>query len=1276
MSSSESELEDSYNDPELGDFIVDDDPNEVETEKQKQIPTEHPPIDRITQMTSQLKPNETQTRKLLKAHIAVLVSALGGIDHTSTQSPPPYKLGHDALACLKDLRRWIKSVDETNNTYDVALACAESGLVINDLIVILCQWENQSRAKQPIKNIRTTERIMLACLELLVLLTWPVELNDESSVNQKLLYSDIKKHQLLYKKALLSVNNGQTLKAVLRLALPTLAKDKSDREPRDNAVLRLVLFFFRNVLFIEPARSSFASKNSSVKAPTLVDNLPSGITLDDISINVVLSTFKKHKVLMFLLTISNLIGSEFDKELFGPVCIESVYLLLRGVNPSDLLHHKYNITSTSNSNSTNASTNASTSTTSGMQLQNLLQKEADKSKAHSQNLSTRHGRFGTLLSIRGGDSNGYVVSGQEALRDMGATLDKLDKSKKWKNRNTFKYDSDEFISSKTDYLTTTGNELLYAFVNDFLVGGCFNNLIESVGSILTSNSSDFSAVNEYEKAVYFLMIAWFFHFKRERNTLYSKGLISETVADDNDGVDKFNYGSVGAGLSEVNFILIISYFRSSYDLRLWSSLHVAMACFRELLLISHASFAKSKQQQQQQEPADDEQDDIDRELAEGIIRKLFSFNFFINLIIQVLHTASNHSPDYLSVCVSVIHILLKSFEGFANEDIKIYVQHKRRQSKRNKKSINNLDKETENQLRDIIDGSDEEEANERIQEISKERQLDFKQTELRFFHTSIISTYIEYLSRYEDLTHEDIKRCISYFHRLFVIRKDFGGLYRLDFMQTLQRLRNYLPKHSSVRNHVDEFIYYFMKRFKLALSRFPNSIELLFPRFEEIGFKTYLTTGELHIKEDKHHRSTSIKVGRELEFTRDNFSDDEKIKILVTAIYDIETIRPFLSWYVLQLKSIVQQRLVSDTDTVYSLNQSKFDKFILENSYVRLLLYLTGFEVPLIVDQPCKLKASIESSALTEKIALIEKWIQQQPAMFEDNKDPSYFVRQKEWADDEYDEEVDEQYDGDGYGDDDDEPIAFETRADPNADRTNAHELDTLDELERSLQASQGSGSQRGRGSKGKALKKKQQKQKQKQTTTKRKSATHHRRRPPRSLGIESGDEAPLKSSEFVHDSDDESDDEKVQEFFTREERLRRMLSESGGIVNPQQLDEFKKVWQQLETGSGSAPRVALERSRSSLFVESLHEDDNDNDDEADQPSAPSSQMMQSDSETERVVDENSQTSEEDDTVTKPSKRQRGTIDSEEEDEDEDTFVSASEAPTRKRRLVIDDEDE
>ena len=77
------------------------------------------------------------------------------------------------------------------------------------------------------------------------------------------------------------------------------------------------------------------------------------------------------------------------------------------------------------------------------------------------------------------------------------------------------------------------------------------------------------------------------------------------------------------------------------------------------------------------------------------------------------------------------------------------------------------------------------------------------------------------------------------------------------------------------------------------------------------------------------------------------------------------------------------------------------------------------------------------------------------------------------------------------------------------------------------------------------------------------------------------------KSAEFVHGSDDESDYEKENEFFEREERLRRLLEESGGIVNPKQLAEFKVSWSKLESSNGTDTAISVSKAiENTSFVE------------------------------------------------------------------------------------------
>jgi hypothetical protein len=92
------------------------------------------------------------TKILLTKH-----AQLGG---TGADEDGHYVLGDDALACLKDLKRWLKLYDEKLNRLDVARCLAEGNLVNGDLLEILAVWSEESMEN------RMKMKIALACCNL------------------------------------------------------------------------------------------------------------------------------------------------------------------------------------------------------------------------------------------------------------------------------------------------------------------------------------------------------------------------------------------------------------------------------------------------------------------------------------------------------------------------------------------------------------------------------------------------------------------------------------------------------------------------------------------------------------------------------------------------------------------------------------------------------------------------------------------------------------------------------------------------------------------------------------------------------------------------------------------------------------------------------------------------------------------------------------------------------------------------------------------------------
>lgn len=1193
----------------LDGFIVSD--VEENNENEPPSPQDEQRPDRLAALTLDRRVNDTQTSKVLRAHISVLASALGGPDHTSENGL--YKLGHDALACLKDLKRWIRAVDERNGTYDVALACAECGLVTNDLTVILCQWD---KPPPGVLRSRITDKIMLACLELLVLLTWPTEVNKNTLYKDFTAKTNNRRAQLAYKQHILSYKGGLALRAVIRLGINALKVPREDREPRDLSILRLILFFIRNVLFIAPLPAS--------KGPKAITNsaaLPFGISPDDIALPAVILAFERNNVFLFLTLIAHLVLKEITDESFGLLTMECLSLLTRGVLTRELVNPTIPV-----QNATTVVPPASY--VKGMNLEDLLGEETRRKNHQKNQISTRHGRFGTLLSIQNtSNASYYAVSGQKALASTYDLLDKLDRSKNWHKTSNFKYDSNNYVKELNVVLGLKASELLLRFVNNLLVSGAYNNVVNFVGRHFTTYANGngstgrgiLDAIDGNELASYFLIITWLFRFKRQRTEAFE--LQKRLPESKEDGLD---YGSVGAALSEVNFLLLISYFRSSYESKDYDSLHVAMVAFREMLLISNSIFNKKRSQQE----IDLENANFvneDRELAEGIIRKLFSQKQFLDVCVNIPRTALKHSPEYLGVVVSVVHILLKSFETLANEDIHLFVKTRRRMRKLDK--LAGLNKEMDKEHMHLIDrGSDEEEDEEQIRYITQERKLNFQNTEVRFFHAETVSTHIDYLAKFEDLTHEEIKRAISFFHRLFVVRKDYSALFRLDFMTVIYKLQAHLLQSSSIKGHVDEFIVYFMKKFKSALARFPTAIELLFPRFENFEIKQFLSTGDLEAKQTKTQESRSRggpkssyfdedavqpRAAPPLQFIDETLSLDQMTGACVYFLVKKKNTAKFLHFLVSELERLARLEEQGTVALKLELNLSN-RRLLISDPYLRLLLETFCFKLPFLQNDETVLRQNFNRSVLLKEAGqALSKWLALHEAgvgdiePFLDQTRREVFeqedldfgaeclaaTRAGQGIDDdkadrlridemqlhklmgmarrkEYDETVAAQYYADDdYPDpvgmlDDDDEVNVSTRRSRARSRARGYDSDV--ELAGSDEELGAQRSQR-------------------------------KRRSRRDLLLEtldSDDESRTKSALMVNDSDDDSDDERNNAFFEKEERLRRLIAQSGGISNKDNLAAFRESWAALLNANSDSQVMDAVDKAASLFVDLEGEDD------------------------------------------------------------------------------------
>lgn len=316
-----------------------------------------------------------EVERLLTASVTSIVSALGGCDFASDDAS--YVLGEDALACLKDLKQWLRAFDEKLGRSDVAKCIADTTLVGNDIPAILSIWNTQSEAGQASKKM---DRVALACLEILVPLLWPIEISPETPENVVASADLLKQAQIRYKRALLGHPSKSILKAVVRLCIPSVAKSKADRDQRDIGIMKLVVFFIRNMLAIDPVEAD-------------------GKT-DDINRSATLEAFENQGVLDLMLTLGSCTG--YDIVGVDLPLLDSLYQMVKGLDVADIFKSSPN------------------------EPDNQLKKLLDSEKRNKPVGSSRHSRFASTMTVM---HNGAMISVTGPTASIEKSLEKFDKSK-------------------------------------------------------------------------------------------------------------------------------------------------------------------------------------------------------------------------------------------------------------------------------------------------------------------------------------------------------------------------------------------------------------------------------------------------------------------------------------------------------------------------------------------------------------------------------------------------------------------------------------------------------------------------------------------------------------------------------------------------------------------------------------------------------------------------------------------------------------------------------
>ena len=959
----------------------------------------------------------------------------------------------------------------------MARCLAEANLVNGDLLEVLAAWP-ESVTEDKVKS-----KICLACLELLVPLTWPIEKNDmQMTVNHHRHVPYLQLAQTSYKRSILEHESGAILRTVVRIGLPSIALPMGDRSPRDEGIIKLLLYFFRNVAMISPP-----------------PNVPYEGKEGEISRSATIEAFHRQDVLALLLTISSNMGEDFNTQ--DTVIMEVLFHLLKGVDVDKLFMDKKQLRSKNTD-----------------ELKSLLAQEAGMHRSYARNAPTRHNRFGTMIWVKRDDARVSTVSGQDVLKNDQRTLSKMDQSKKW-NKPKQRPKNEELAYDRFDMpvaLTESASTHLRAFVEEFL-DSSFNPLFNHIRRAIEREAE---RVLEAHKQQFFYLVSWFLEAERVRRKTKKEAEKKKRDKKLDETFEPDSFALIASVLNQESFILLNRFMQDRLDLKAWREVHAGMRCFTQILLIV----------QDMSESLLDE----DQEIAENIQNRIFYEESTHDRVVAILRGYKDQGFGYLDSCTELSHVFLRMLERYSRENVNLQVRSRRRARRSIKaaaKQRGETNEEDEDQASEMEDVAEAE-------RVSKERKFDFARFSAKFMTQACVDTFVCFTKYYSDLNIEQLKRAHRFFYRV-AFKQDLSVvLFRLDIVALFNRMikgPEGLDPAGPLFKEWDELVKQLIRKLIKKLEQRPElAIELLFSKINSTIF--YLEYGY-----EKQTSSSKPRPPATLE-VRGSMTIEEQIGVAVAVLYheNIEQI----DWVSKTLASAAcerqsweaeeaarqelepsfspdipqQQKLGSKAPSVVVTPDTEATRIAMfKDSKLRLLMALAGFERLSVEDEPNAtwiIPSSLTSAELKHTRETIEQH-RNKPVFEYGEDDPmtaEELLRRKPTEKTKR-AEYDDDSEGDGIVGDDN--VEEEFLFPPNHRISHKSALDEL-KKKRRKRHTVFSGDE-----------------------SELDEATQEARRKARELA-DLEKRRKIKSHDFVRDSDEETDEERDREFFAREEARRK----------------------------------------------------------------------------------------------------------------------------------------
>ncbi|KAK0824848.1 Topoisomerase 1-associated factor 1 [Friedmanniomyces endolithicus] len=659
----------------------------------------------------------------VRAYVYSLVNAVGG----SSTYDDTYQVGDDAYAALQDILRWLRLYDEKLNRFDVKRCLAEANLVKGDLLEILALWPAEAQ-NQTLKS-----KLALACLQLLVPLTWPPELDDDkTTVNHHRHLPYLQLAQVGYKRAVLHYEHAKILRTAVRIGLPSMVQPRRERSKRDEGIVKLLLYFFRNMAMI-----------------TQPQMLPAQGDENEVSRSATIDAFAEQDVFTLMLTVGSGANDEFQDQ--DVILLEILFHLLKGVDAKKLFMEQQQMQHEETD-----------------ELQGLMRKEKAMHKSYNRHASSRHNRFGSMLWVKRDGQKMSTVTGQASIVDGDATLLHMDHSKRW-NKPKYRGKQTALTNEQADFgekvdLDERARKPLRNFVEDFLDSG-FNPLFTSLRRAIERETD---RVGEAHKRQYFYLINWFLSAENARHCK----LTNVDSTQDN------TFAYVAAVLDQETFVLLNRHMQNAFDEKRWIDLQATLLAFTQILLTVQ-TMAESK-------------DEDDQEIAENIQNRIFYEEATHDRIVQILRGYTNQGFAYLDAVTECVHVFVRMLERYSKQNADLHIRSKRRARRKSRKPpsgppTTNADEHNPGDDAAAAANDDDDDEHEALTAVS-ERKFDFARFSAKFLSQPCVNTFLALLHLHADLSPEQLKRCHRYFYRLAFKHGLVVLLFRVDILLLLHRL--------------------------------------------------------------------------------------------------------------------------------------------------------------------------------------------------------------------------------------------------------------------------------------------------------------------------------------------------------------------------------------------------------------------------------------------------------------------------------------------------------